>query len=114
MTVVFLMISLKLSDLSFSMENLGSKGLFTAIIVALVSLSDHLAMRGPQPLTEHWSRHLATVRLLLTRYIRERERILPPRLIQANELMQRITGEPVGTRAWIEYVQGKFSAIYGL
>ena len=45
----------------------------TGIIVALVSLSDHLAMRGPQPLTEHWEHHLATVRLLLTRYIRERE-----------------------------------------
>jgi len=66
----------------------------TGIIVALVSLSDHLAMRGPQPLTEHWERHLATVRLLLTRYIRERESILPPRLIQANELMQRFNLEP--------------------
>ncbi|HEX3640480.1 MAG TPA: hypothetical protein VHV10_04260, partial [Ktedonobacteraceae bacterium] len=66
----------------------------TGIIVALVSLSDHLAMRGPQPLTEHWERHLATVRLLLTRYIRERGSILPPRLIQANELMQRFNLEP--------------------
>jgi len=66
----------------------------TGIIVALVSLSDHLAMRGPQQLTEHWERHLATVRLLLTRYIRERESILPPRLIQANELMQRFNLEP--------------------
>jgi tRNA nucleotidyltransferase/poly(A) polymerase len=66
----------------------------TGIIVALVSLADHLAMRGPQPLTEHWERHLATVRLLLTRYIRERERILPPRLIQAGELMQRFKIEP--------------------
>ena len=66
----------------------------TGIIVALISLADHLAMRGPQPLTECWSRHLATVRLLLTRYIREREHILPPRLIQANELMQRFNLEP--------------------
>ena len=66
----------------------------TGIIVALVSLSDHLAMRGPQPLTEHWQNDLATVRLLLTRYIRERESILPPRLIQANELMQRFNLEP--------------------
>ncbi|HEY4037152.1 MAG TPA: HD domain-containing protein [Ktedonobacteraceae bacterium] len=66
----------------------------TGIIVALVSLADHLAMRGPQPLTEHWEGHLATVRLLLTRYIRERKRILPPRLIQANELMQRFNLEP--------------------
>lgn len=66
----------------------------TGIIVALVSLADHLAVRGPQPLTEHWGRHLATVRLLLTRYIRERNRILPPRLIQAGELMQRFNIEP--------------------
>jgi poly(A) polymerase len=66
----------------------------TGIIVALVSLADHLAMRGPQPLTEHWFEHLATVRLLLTRYIREREHLLPPRLIQANELIQRFNLEP--------------------
>ncbi len=66
----------------------------TGIIVALVSLADHLAVRGPQPLTEHWERHLATVRLLLTRYVRERECILPPRLIQAGELMQRFKIEP--------------------
>ena len=39
-TLVFLMIQLKLGekpeDISFSMDNLGSKGLFTAIIIALV------------------------------------------------------------------------------
>src|SRR6185295_9654374 len=35
---IFLMISLKLPDLTFSMDNLGSKGLFTAIVVALVSV----------------------------------------------------------------------------
>ncbi len=60
------------------------------IHVGLISLADHLAMRGPGILTDHWSRHLATVRLLLTRYIRERERILPPRLIQGEELMHRL------------------------
>ena len=37
----------------------------------------------------HWQRHLATVRLLLTRYIRERARILPPRLLQTDELIRR-------------------------
>src|SRR4051812_17461163 len=37
-TVIFLMISLKLPDLTFSMDNLGSKGLFTAILIALVSV----------------------------------------------------------------------------
>lgn len=64
------------------------------IPVALVSLADHLSMRGPLPLTEHWEHHLATVRLLLTSYIRERSRFLPPRLIQSEELMQRLHISP--------------------
>jgi putative nucleotidyltransferase with HDIG domain len=66
----------------------------SGIIVALISLADHLAMRGPEPLTEHWRRHLATVRLLLQSYIRERESIMPPRLLQAKELMQRLELQP--------------------
>lgn len=37
-TVVFLMIQLKLEDGTFVMDNLGSKGLFTAILIALVSV----------------------------------------------------------------------------
>jgi PTS system cellobiose-specific IIC component len=37
-TTVFLMIQLRLEDGSFEMENLGSQGLFTAILVALVSV----------------------------------------------------------------------------
>lgn len=61
----------------------------SGIHVALVSLADHLAMRGPEPLTDSWARHLATVCLLLTRYIRERHSILPPRLVQTEELMHR-------------------------
>ncbi|MBV8695994.1 MAG: CCA tRNA nucleotidyltransferase [Ktedonobacteraceae bacterium] len=70
--------------------DLGPKG----IDVALVSLADHVAMRGPEPLTDAWQRHLATVRFLLTRYIRERERILPPRLLQPQELMQHVNIPP--------------------
>ena len=66
----------------------------TGIHVGLVSLADHLAMRGPEVLTEHWNRHVATVRLLLTRYICERDRILPPRLIQGEELMHRLSLQP--------------------
>lgn len=38
-TVVFLMIQLKLDDLSFVMDNLGSKGLFTAVLIALISVT---------------------------------------------------------------------------
>jgi len=37
-TVVFLMIQLETKDLSFVMENLGSKGLFTAVLIALLSV----------------------------------------------------------------------------
>ncbi len=37
-TLVFLMLQLKLEDQSFFMDGLGSKGLFTAILVALVSV----------------------------------------------------------------------------
>src|SRR3989442_508863 len=62
----------------------------TGIAVALFSLADHLATRGPQPLMDAWPRHAAVVRLLLTRYIRERESILPPQLVSAEELMRSL------------------------
>ena len=35
-TLIFLMISIKLQDLTLSIDNLGSKGLFTAIVIALI------------------------------------------------------------------------------
>jgi poly(A) polymerase len=66
----------------------------TGIAVALFSLADHLATLGPQPLTGSWEQHRAVVDLLLTQYIRERERILPPRLVSAEELMRRLKLEP--------------------
>jgi len=37
-TLVFLMLQLRLEDLSLEMDNLGSKGLFPAIVIALVSV----------------------------------------------------------------------------
>ena len=37
-TVVFLMLQIRLDDLSFAMDGLGSKGIFTAILVALISV----------------------------------------------------------------------------
>src|SRR5581483_182562 len=64
------------------------------ILVAIFSLADHLATLGPQPCTPAWPRHLSVVRLLLTSYIREREKILPPRLVRANELMSRLKLRP--------------------
>jgi PTS system cellobiose-specific IIC component len=38
-TLIFLMISLKLEDLSLVMDNLGSRGLFTAILVAVITVA---------------------------------------------------------------------------
>ncbi len=64
------------------------------ITVALFSLADHLATFGPHPLTDAWERHLSVVSLLLTRYIRERDSILPPRLLSPEELMRRLKLEP--------------------
>lgn len=66
----------------------------TGILVALFSLADHLATLGPQPRTAAWTRHLSVVRLLLTSYIRERVKILPPRLVRADELMSRLKLQP--------------------
>jgi poly(A) polymerase len=64
------------------------------ILIAILSLADHLATLGPQPLNEHWTRHLSVVRLLLTSYIRERDSILPAQLVSAPELMRRLKLEP--------------------
>ena len=72
----------------------------TGIPIALLSLADHLATCGPQPLTQAWDRHLAVVCQLLDHYIRHRETILPTLLITPNELIRRLKLEPgpiVGT-----------------
>jgi len=37
-TLLFLMVQLRIQDLTFNMESLGSKGLFTAVIIALISV----------------------------------------------------------------------------
>lgn len=66
----------------------------TGILVALFSLVDHLATLGPQPRTAAWTRHLSVVCLLLTRYIRERATILPPRLLKPDELISRLKLRP--------------------
>jgi tRNA nucleotidyltransferase/poly(A) polymerase len=66
----------------------------TGIYIALFSLADHLATLGPQPTGDAWQRHLRVVRQLLTSYIRERDSILPPRLISPEELMHRLKLEP--------------------
>ncbi|HLJ35928.1 MAG TPA: HD domain-containing protein, partial [Ktedonobacteraceae bacterium] len=72
----------------------------TGITVALLSLADHLATRGPEPLSEAWDRHLAVVCQLLEQYIRHRESIMPQLLITPNELIRRFKleqGPIIGT-----------------
>jgi tRNA nucleotidyltransferase/poly(A) polymerase len=79
--------------------DLGPKG----ILVALFSLADHLATKGPL-LGNHdepagtqagsWVQHVAVVCGLLREYIRNREGILPPRLLSAEELMKRLKLRP--------------------
>jgi poly(A) polymerase len=70
------------------------------INVALFSLADHLATRGPfiggatENTSAAWDQHVAVVSLLLTRYIRQRASILPPRLLSAEELMRRFDLRP--------------------
>ncbi len=66
----------------------------TGIYIALFSLADHLATLGPQPAGIAWQRHLGVVRQLLTSYIRERDSMLPPRLISPEELMRRLKLAP--------------------
>jgi poly(A) polymerase len=66
----------------------------TGLLVALFSLADHLATLGPQPRTVAWTRHLSVVRQLLTSYIRERAKILPPRLVGPEELLSRLKIAP--------------------
>lgn len=60
------------------------------IPLTLISLADHLATIGPQEFNPSWGKHLHVVRQLLTTYIREREIIVPPRLLSAQELMRRL------------------------
>ena len=71
----------------------------SGIVVALFSLADHLATRGSlleesEAAVAAWRQHVAVICLLLTRYIRERENILPPRLVSGEDLMRRLHLEP--------------------
>jgi poly(A) polymerase len=81
--------------------DLGSAGM----LVALFSLADHLATRGPLLESNEneeaegskggsWEQHVAVVYGLLREYIRNRERILPPRLMSGEELMKRLKLSP--------------------
>jgi poly(A) polymerase len=75
----------------------------TGILVALFSLADHLATRGPLlgsneevegSKASSWKQHVAVVCGLLREYIRNRESILPPRLMSGEELMKRLKLSP--------------------
>jgi len=75
----------------------------TGILVALFSLADHLATRGPSLGSNEevggakgssWEQHVVVVCGLLREYIRNRESILPPRLMSGEELMKRLKLSP--------------------
>ena len=74
----------------------------TGIAIALFSLADHIATRGPafgtpeqQAVTiASWEQHVTSVCLLLSSYIRDRASVIPPQLISAEELMRRLNLTP--------------------
>jgi hypothetical protein len=57
--------------------------------VAIFSLADHLAVYGPNPLTRFWISHYAAVAEIIRRYYEEPDQIMPPRLIDGKDLMER-------------------------
>lgn len=59
------------------------------IDVAVFSLGDHFAVYGPRPLTPFWLGHRAAVAELIRRAYVEPERVIPPRLIDGNDLIAR-------------------------
>lgn len=59
------------------------------IDVAVFSLADHLAVYGPRPLTTFWLHHYAAVAELIRRAYEEPERVIPPHLIDGNDLIAR-------------------------
>jgi tRNA nucleotidyltransferase/poly(A) polymerase len=59
------------------------------IDVAVFSLADHLAVYGPRPLTVFWLHHRAAVAELIRRAYVEPERVIPPHLIDGNDLIAR-------------------------
>jgi tRNA nucleotidyltransferase/poly(A) polymerase len=59
------------------------------IDVAVFSLADHLAVYGPRPLTIFWLSHRAAVAELIRRAYIEPERVIPPHLIDGNDLIAR-------------------------
>ncbi|HET8944668.1 MAG TPA: HD domain-containing protein [Dehalococcoidia bacterium] len=61
----------------------------------LLSLADHLAAVGPRVSEEGWRRHVAIVSYILRRAAEDRHVIMPPRLIDGDELMAEL-GIPPG------------------
>jgi poly(A) polymerase len=59
------------------------------ISVALIALAAALSTYDTPPRPSQWQQLLTTTRFLLSAYIRERQRILPSRLLQGNELIQQ-------------------------
>jgi len=60
-----------------------------ALDIALFSLADHFAVYGPDELTSFWPRHFEAVVELVRRYYETPNDVIPPRLIDGNDLMNR-------------------------
>lgn len=57
----------------------------------LLSLADHMATRAAEQAGEHWERRLATSRILLEAYFRQRvDLVAPPPLVNGHQLMTRL------------------------
>jgi len=72
-------------------KDTGSAG----VDVCLLSLADVLATYGPTITSEHWTRHLEVVRLLLQSWWENpQESVSPPPLIDGNELIEELKIQP--------------------
>lgn len=65
-----------------------------ALDVAFFSIADHFAVYGPDPLTPFWMAHSSAVSELVRRFYEEPEEVIPPHLIDGNDLLARFDLAP--------------------
>ncbi|MFC2040065.1 CCA tRNA nucleotidyltransferase [Chloroflexota bacterium] len=66
----------------------------TGIDILFLSLADHLATRGPTLIWQEWQRHTGLVGHVLAERTREAARVVPPRLITGDDLIQALDLTP--------------------
>jgi poly(A) polymerase len=57
------------------------------IDILFLSLADHLATRGPNLIPEHWQLHTEMTRYVLEEHFRQESIVLPPKLVDGNDLI---------------------------